>query len=279
VPLTYVLDIFAREDVMDPARDGLTHDDLTRDGVANGDPVLPPLVRRLPAPLHNPWATLAYVVLAIGAGMLSGIPFVALMDLRTGNVLAANPGVVLAMTATSQLIFAIAAVLLVSTGPIAHRLGLDRGPVRGWLDYAMGIAVCFVFGALVNTFRLYVLNHDIYADLKQLAFLFRNPVWPLSFFVVALLAPVAEELLFRGVLLPALARTFLGFWGAAVVSTLVWTALHIGNAYSLAGMFLVFMLGIIFSWLFAKTGSLRVPIAAHMINNALACILLQTGAV
>ena len=241
------------------------------------DRAWPPLVRMLPEPVRNPWATLGLVVLAIIAGALAGMSLTPLMDLTKARVLADNAGVVLAMTTLSQIVFALAAILLVMKRPILKQLALDRGPARGWIDYALGFGLCFALGAIVNTFRLYVLGHDIYADLKQLAFLFRTSIWPLSFFVVAVLAPVAEELLFRGVLLPGLARTALGFWGAAVVSTLLWTALHIGNAYSVAGMLLVFMLGMVFSWLFAKTGSLRVPIAAHMLNNTLACVLLQAG--
>ncbi len=237
------------------------------------------LIEQLPAPNWGPAATLGFVVLAILVGTAVTIPFAAFLDLGSENVLASNPGLVLLMTGLSQVTFAAAAILLVVRKPILNQLALDRGPPRGWSDYAFGFGLCFVLGAVINTFRLYVLGHDIYADLKQLAFLFRIPIWPLSFLVVAVVAPIAEELLFRGVLLPALARTFLGFWGAAGVSTLVWTALHIGNAYSIAGMLLVFLLGMIFCWLFAKTGSLRVPIAAHMFNNALACVLLQTGAV
>lgn len=241
--------------------------------------IWPPLVRNLPQSVWGPWATLGFVILAIIVGTAIAIPFAFFGDFGDGRGMADNPGLVLAVTAASQCVFAIAAILLALRRPILGQLGLDHGPPRGWIDYALGFALCFVLGGAINTFRLYVLGHDIYADLKQLEFLFRIPIWPASFLVVAVLAPIAEELLFRGVLLPALARSFLGFWGAAVVSTLVWTALHFGNAYSAAGMLLVFMLGIIFSWLFAKTGSLRVPIVAHMLNNTLACVLLQTGAV
>ena len=249
-----------------------------------------PSAERLPEPLRNPWATFGWVILAIVVWFLAQLPFGMFLVLKDGAqglgaepkalekaMMAANPGLILLATAAGQVVFVIAALLLVMKRPLLNQLALDRGPSRGWLDYVIGFGLCIVMGSVINSFRQYVLGHDIYADLKQLDFLFRIPIWPLSFVVVALLAPAAEELLFRGVLLPGLARTWLGFWGAALVSTLVWTALHVGNAYSIAGMLLVFLLGIIFSWMFAVTGSLRVPIAAHMLNNALACMLLQTG--
>ncbi len=238
-----------------------------------------PSTEKLPPPLWGPWSAIGLAGLAIAAGALASAPFALLLDTSGSNVLASNPGVALTMTAISQTSFLIAAVLLVMRKPVLSQLGLKTAPPRGWIDYAIALAACLLLGIVINSFRKFVLGHDIYADLKQLAFLFQIPIWPLSFLVVAVLAPIAEEVLFRGVLLPACANTVDGFWGGAVASTLVWTALHFGNAYSISGMILVFMLGMIFSWLFAVTGSLRVPIAAHMFNNALACALLQTGAV
>jgi membrane protease YdiL (CAAX protease family) len=78
---------------------------------------------------------------------------------------------------------------------------------------------------------------------------------------------LSEELLFRGFLLSALARTALGFWGAALVATLLWTAMHVG--YSLTGIVEVFIIGMFFSWLLWRTGSLRVAIFCHALYNLL----------
>jgi membrane protease YdiL (CAAX protease family) len=86
-------------------------------------------------------------------------------------------------------------------------------------------------------------------------------------------APLSEELLFRGFLLSALAQTRLRFWGAAVVSTLAWAVLHAG--YSAVGLAEVFAIGLLFSWLLWRTGSLRVPIVCHALYNCLILLALR----
>jgi membrane protease YdiL (CAAX protease family) len=43
--------------------------------------------------------------------------------------------------------------------------------------------------------------------------------------MVVIGAPISEELLFRGFMLPPLAKTRLGFWGATFVTSLLWTAI------------------------------------------------------
>jgi len=83
-------------------------------------------------------------------------------------------------------------------------------------------------------------------------------------------APVSEEILFRGFLLSALAQSRLGFFGAAMVTTLAWTILHAG--YSGIGLIEVFLAGLLFSWLLWRTGSLWVPLVCHGIYNGVVTI-------
>ena len=231
------------------------------------------LVRHLPPPVRGPGAAFGLVALVVVLAVLASLPFVWAMDLSPGPMVKSNTGPMLLSVATTQLVFALGAYLLaLGDRPVVQRLALDVGPPLGARDYLAAFGACLGATTLYNGVREFGLGHDVLADLKLLAPFFRMPLWPLSFLVIAVVAPIAEELLFRGILLPELARTRLGFWGAAVVSTLGWTVLH---TYSIAGMLLVFLLGMIFSWLFARTGSLRVPIMAHMANNAIACLMLQ----
>ena len=71
----------------------------------------------------------------------------------------------------------------------------------------------------------------------------------------------------------ALARSRLGFAGGAVVTTSLWTALHAG--YSIAGILEVFTIGLFFSWLLWRTGSLRVPLFCHALYNSLIVLVLR----
>ena len=232
------------------------------------------LAHHLPVPLRGPWVTSALVILTIAVAVAAALPFAALVTFGLDGAPASNMGAMLGSVAATQFVFALGACLLaLGTVPIGRRLRLDVGPPLGGKDFLAAFGACLGATTLYNGVREFGLGHDVLADLLQLAPFFRIPLWPLSFAAIAVLAPIAEELLFRGILLPALARSRLGFWGAAVVSTMLWTVLHF--TYSIAGLLLVFLLGMIFSWLFARTGSLRVPIFAHMANNAIACLMLQ----
>jgi membrane protease YdiL (CAAX protease family) len=81
-------------------------------------------------------------------------------------------------------------------------------------------------------------------------------------------APVAEELLFRGFFMSALARTSLGYIGAAVTVSGAWAALHF--RYPLVDIAILFGLGLLLSWLLWRTGSVRVPIVCHACLGAFA---------
>lgn len=79
--------------------------------------------------------------------------------------------------------------------------------------------------------------------------------------VAALLSGVGEELLFRGVLQPAL-----GLWIAAAV----FGVLHVGpNRRFVPWTLMAFGAGILFGALFAFTGSLLAPMLAHVLVNYL----------
>lgn len=84
----------------------------------------------------------------------------------------------------------------------------------------------------------------------------------------AVLAPVAEELLFRGLLFATLA-TKLGAWPAAIASGAFFGAIHLGNGQD-AFIPVLIALGVILALAYHYSGTLYVPIAAHAVNNALA---------
>jgi uncharacterized protein len=99
---------------------------------------------------------------------------------------------------------------------------------------------------------------DIVRDLHQLA---------LSLLLLAVLAPLVEELVFRGLLYGWLA----GRWGKNVgwiVSSLAFAAAHAEPAH----IILVFPLGLLFGWLRQRTDSLLPSLVAHVANNSLALV-------
>ena len=87
----------------------------------------------------------------------------------------------------------------------------------------------------------------------------------LTLAVLGLLAPVAEELVFRGLLYGWLA----GRWSnlvAFILSSLAFAAAHTEPLHIL----MVLPLGFWFGWLRWRTGSLVTTIVAHIINNTIA---------
>jgi membrane protease YdiL (CAAX protease family) len=86
------------------------------------------------------------------------------------------------------------------------------------------------------------------------------------------LAPVAEELFFRGFLFAGL-RTRWSLWPAALTSGLIFGLVHaptgITTVVPLAA------LGLALCWLYDRTGSLWPCVIAHMINNGLALALVR----
>lgn len=97
-------------------------------------------------------------------------------------------------------------------------------------------------------------------------------VW-LALAIVGIGAPVSEELMFRGFLLPALAQSRLGFTLAAVLTTLGWTVLHL--SYSIVGLLEVFFVGMLFCWMMWRFGSLWLPMGLHAFYNSSQMIVLM----
>ena len=81
-------------------------------------------------------------------------------------------------------------------------------------------------------------------------------------------APVFEELAFRGLLFAILRRKF-RFLPAALISASIFAIAH---GYGLVGFISVLWSGVLWAWLYEKTGSLLPGILAHTINNLLVCL-------
>lgn len=158
-------------------------------------------------------------------------------------------------------------------GNALHYLGLDRPTHRR--QVAIGMAGLLALVAPYNLAVFVIDRASMISDLEMFAQGLRSPTRWLLAAAICVGAPMAEEMLFRGFLLPALARSRLGFWGAAVASTLGWTALHIGN--SIFGLMEIFLIGLYLSWLFRQTANLWVTIASHAAYNSVLTIVLMSG--
>ena len=94
---------------------------------------------------------------------------------------------------------------------------------------------------------------------------------PWGYVAVGILAPLAEEIVFRGAIL----RTLLGMvnkknhWVAIMISAALFGAVH-GNAAQLVNALLM---GLLLGWMYYRTKSLVPGILMHWVNNTMAYVL------
>lgn len=141
-------------------------------------------------------------------------------------------------------------------------------PHPSWATCLTGGLIIIVITGVLEYGLYQILNENMFADTKFLADGLGSPLWLGTLLMAVVFAPLWEELTFRGFLLSAFAQTRLGFWGAALICNLLWTALH--AQYGTAGIVSVFASGLILSWLLWRTGSIWTPIIAHGIANLFA---------
>ena len=193
--------------------------------------------------------------------------------------------------------FALAAVLTVGLygtlawavkragDPVARRYG-GWGATFGlrrprWIDLAWiaaGIGMVFATRLVIGMIALLaggrkVLDQSQNLDLKT----DHVAVYVLLAVVVVGLAPVIEETVFRGLLLRTFQRR-VGFWPAALVSSLIFAGFHLYEVSTLAGAAVLgavtFALGLTNCMLVWWSGRLFAGIVVHVLFNALALTVL-----
>lgn len=100
-----------------------------------------------------------------------------------------------------------------------------------------------------------------------------------GYFVVCLLAPLSEEIVFRGAIIRAILKwksesgtsKVSAEWLAIVVSALLFAVIHANPAQIPAAI----VFGILLGWLFIKTGSIVPGCIIHWINNSFAYVMLK----
>jgi CAAX protease family protein len=231
---------------------------------------------------RTPWSPIAGLLAAIiivGASILVSVLVLGSKIIAGPSSGGASPGTwrqdtsamaTLAIWQATTVVLTLLASLLFG-GQARDVLAL-RPPAGPRRPYLKAVLLMGALQVAVSAVQYTFLPQDMYADLRPFVKLFGEQ-WVLALLVVGVGAPLSEELLFRGFLLSALAHSRLGFAGAALVTTGLWTALHAG--YSLAGIVEVFTIGIFFSWLLWRTGSLRVPMFCHALYNSLIVLVLR----
>ncbi len=127
----------------------------------------------------------------------------------------------------------------------------------GWMFVEVGIL------QLVDADKLFADEVD---ELEKFGKIMTGPLGAIA---VGILAPISEEIGFRGVLMGGLIRMRCRAWPAIVISAIVFAFFH-GTHIQLLG---TMVFGIISGWLYWRTRSLIPSMVIHMVNNSTACIL------
>ena len=92
--------------------------------------------------------------------------------------------------------------------------------------------------------------------------------WIISALIIILVAPIFEEIFFRGFIFKTLIERS-KTWIAFLISGAIFAGIHLEF-----GTFMpLFILGLILNWIFFKTKSIYPGILFHIINNAIALSL------
>jgi uncharacterized protein len=93
---------------------------------------------------------------------------------------------------------------------------------------------------------------------------------PLFFIAVVVVAPISEEIAFRGFLFRGLSESPLGIAGTIALTSAAWAAMHIQYDWTI--LIQIFIIGLVLGWLRWASGSTLLTILLHMLANATASI-------
>ena len=90
-----------------------------------------------------------------------------------------------------------------------------------------------------------------------------------GYLVVGLLAPLAEEMVFRGAILRSLLRWKENPWIGIVISAVLFAVIHMNPAQ----MPHAFLIGLLLGWMYYRTDSIVPGVVYHWVNNTVAYVM------
>lgn len=239
------------------------------------------LVAPLPTPLPTPgrgtgWLLLFALVYllatviyfgGLGAYMAISQPGIdpkVVEETINSNMLVYLPGMYL-----TQFIFLLPLIFLASRFPTqSFRETLALKPVRlRQLVFWLGVYAIYQLLAVAMHALLELPVEDF---MQQMA---DQPHLPTALTIV-LLAPVLEELVFRGYLFKAWRHSWLGASGTILLTSVLFVLLHTGQ-YSWIVMGQLFVFAVILGLAREKTGSVLTSWLLHMLNNLIAVVMVM----
>ena len=252
---------------------GAATEPLAAEAEPRGAETEPPGADAAPAPPQGnalwkawtaPLALIAWLFITIVLSLVVALATVA-MGYKIDD---SPPGATIAEVFAQDFAMIAAALLLASlAGRVrSSHLGLVRVPVGKAVGAMIAVWLGFLGFSLIWKVAIGLDDPQTLPD--RLGIAGSDVRLVLVVLVITVLAPLGEELLFRGYIFGAL-RNWRGFWPAAIITGLTFGAVHIGSSpigYALPLAIFGFGLCLLYQW----TGSLYPCIALHACNNAIA---------
>jgi len=169
--------------------------------------------------------------------------------------------VLAAMGVTAIVLLVIAKVWLYFDS--SSLLETDFLPQDLLLGIGLGIGITLLSSIIYQLWPAYRKSADMY-----LALVLKPLHWP-DLLWLGLLPGLSEELLFRGVMLPAIGLNWLGI----LVSGASFGVLHMSGVQQWTYVVWATVIGIILAFGAVATGNLLVPVIAHIVTNLVSSIM------
>jgi len=218
-------------------------------------------------------AIVLYLVAQFGLQLAAAAVLIGTDLLDPATLDPSEPGpVLLALVVASQLagLVAVLVLLRARSVPLRPLVGRIR-PLGRLLGTGAGLGLAAIVGSsIVVTLLVTLSGSDATPDQVLTGDIAETPLQlVLAVLAAVVLAPLAEELLFRGLLHRSL-RTRLRIVPATIVSSVLFAVVHVDVALSqplaLVGLTVV---GAVMAVAYERTGSLVVPVVIHAVHNAI----------
>lgn len=208
----------------------------------------------------GPWVAIGGTVLALVLGLLFALPVFAIQGGDTDDLGTLARILLQIFTAAG---FLAAPFLIASQArPRGLRFALRR---LGFVSFRPGQAAKWIGIALVAYIIFAVIWAAIFGEPEQEDIAGKlGPLWS-QILLIVILAPISEEVCFRGFLFGGFRRRF-SLPVAALGAGLVFGLLHYSTGWSTVPQLAI--LGAVFAVVYDRTGSIWPPIIFHAINNA-----------
>ena len=199
-----------------------------------------------------------YLIILLGIQAVTGLIVPAIWKLATGSA-----DITAASMITTTVVFSILAIVLFLTTRWAE-VSPTWLRTRPWS--VMLWSVIAAVGMIVPSGWMMEQMPDLPNIVEQEFTTLLSNRW--GYITIGLLAPVAEEVVFRGAILKSLLTKY-RLWLAIVLSAVIFSVGHLNPAQ----MPHAFLIGLLLGWMYWRTGSILPGMAYHWANNSAAYVI------